>query len=184
VPKGVKTGQARKGTLAKDGLKRCGAKACRHGMDLQPVSNFAKTKLTNKYKDGLFTFCLTCRADYDNLRYYRNRDKEIARSNAYAQRDAAGFPGLRNHRRQKLSQTYGLTPTDYLALFNLQCGRCEICQSEFPTLWLNPIDHCHRTGRVCGLLCYSCNSAIGKLGESSEMIMRAAEYVRTRKEAG
>lgn len=42
------------------------------------------------------------------------------------------------------------------------------------------IDHCHDTGRVRGVLCWDCNSAIGKLGDNKEGIQRALQYL-TRK---
>ncbi|MFJ3233170.1 endonuclease VII domain-containing protein [Streptomyces sp. NPDC086787] len=38
------------------------------------------------------------------------------------------------------------------------------------------VDHCHKTGRVRGVLCFNCNSAIGKLGDSPDAVRRAAAY--------
>ncbi|MFE5188252.1 endonuclease VII domain-containing protein [Streptomyces sp. NPDC056628] len=38
------------------------------------------------------------------------------------------------------------------------------------------VDHCHETGRVRGVLCFNCNSAIGKLGDDPDAVRRAAAY--------
>ncbi|MEU7056457.1 endonuclease domain-containing protein [Streptomyces sp. NPDC046197] len=39
------------------------------------------------------------------------------------------------------------------------------------------VDHCRKTGRVRGVLCFNCNSAIGKLGGDPDAVGRAAAYL-------
>lgn len=39
------------------------------------------------------------------------------------------------------------------------------------------VDHRHGTGRVRGVLCFNCNSAIGKLGDDPDAVRRAAAYL-------
>lgn len=39
------------------------------------------------------------------------------------------------------------------------------------------VDHDHETGKVRGLLCKSCNLAIGKFKESVEIVRRALAYL-------
>ncbi|MGW5421011.1 endonuclease domain-containing protein [Streptomyces sp. NPDC003943] len=39
------------------------------------------------------------------------------------------------------------------------------------------VDHCHETGRVRGVLCFNCNSAIGKLGDDPDVLRRAIAYL-------
>ncbi|MFE5866619.1 endonuclease VII domain-containing protein [Streptomyces virginiae] len=39
------------------------------------------------------------------------------------------------------------------------------------------VDHCHKTGRVRGVLCFNCNVGLGLLKESPDRIRRAAEYL-------
>lgn len=50
---------------------------------------------------------------------------------------------------------------------------CAICQS-FNNL---VVDHDHTTGKVRGLLCQNCNSAIGKLRESPALFSAALAYL-------
>ena len=40
------------------------------------------------------------------------------------------------------------------------------------------VDHCHTTGKVRGLLCNSCNVALGNLNDDYQRILNAAEYIR------
>lgn len=39
------------------------------------------------------------------------------------------------------------------------------------------VDHCHDTGRVRGMLCHGCNTALGKLGDNVAGLRRALEYL-------
>jgi hypothetical protein len=53
---------------------------------------------------------------------------------------------------QRVQKLYDLAPGEYDALFQLQGGRCFICQRESKTIRL-AVDHDHATGKVRGLLC-------------------------------
>ncbi|MEU5433344.1 endonuclease domain-containing protein [Streptomyces sp. NPDC020719] len=39
------------------------------------------------------------------------------------------------------------------------------------------VDHRRRTGKVPGVRCFNCNSAIGKLGDDPDTVRRAAAYL-------
>lgn len=39
------------------------------------------------------------------------------------------------------------------------------------------VDHRHETGRVRGVLCFNCNSAIGTLGDDPDTFRRAIAYL-------
>ncbi len=54
-------------------------------------------------------------------------------------------------------------------------GVCEICSKQFEVLVL---DHCHRTGQVRGWLCRNCNLGMGLLGDSQELLLQAAVYLK------
>ena len=82
--------------------------------------------------------------------------------------------------RARRLQRYGLTPDLYDALWAQQNGGCAICaQSLEPSLH---VDHDHVTGAVRGLLCNSCNSALGLFRDNTMVLLRAVEYLRTHKE--
>lgn len=84
------------------------------------------------------------------------------------------------NRRAKL-RGYGLTESSYAALKKVQNNRCAICgvdetSSRCPAGRLG-IDHDHSTGKVRGLLCSRCNSAIGLLYDCPEILQSAARYL-------
>ena len=57
----------------------------------------------------------------------------------------------------QLKHRYGITMDDYDQMFEQQNGKCLICSREEKLV----VDHSHKTGRVRGLLCNSCNKSVG-----------------------
>ncbi len=66
----------------------------------------------------------------------------------------------------------------YQALFDLQSGRCALCNKVWNKRPLMQ-DHCHKTGMIRGLLCQKCNTALGLFGDSPEMIKKVLEYLES-----
>jgi hypothetical protein len=73
---------------------------------------------------------------------------------------------------------YGLTPDTYQQLFKIQNNCCDICGNVFTRTKNTHIDHCHTTNVVRGLLCHGCNTAIGLLKESPEILKSALKYLQ------
>lgn len=40
------------------------------------------------------------------------------------------------------------------------------------------IDHCHTTGKVRGVLCDDCNTSLGKMKDSAELLQKAIDYLK------
>ena len=78
-------------------------------------------------------------------------------------------------RRDHLRKSYGLTESEVVEILTSQDGLCAICQSA-PAIH---IDHDHRTGAVRGMLCFRCNAALGQLGDSPDVLVRATRYLLT-----
>ena len=85
----------------------------------------------------------------------RNRDMVNAKARAYTARNPETI------RACKLKQTYGLTIVEWGKLFSAQGGRCAICLSTTTTGRNWHTDHDHSTGKVRGILCHRCNTALG-----------------------
>lgn len=71
---------------------------------------------------------------------------------------------------------YGLTQEAFDRLYESQEGRCAICSGTISGRNCH-VDHDHGSGTVRGLLCFNCNSALGKLGDSPRLLRRAAHYL-------
>jgi Autographiviridae endonuclease VII len=77
--------------------------------------------------------------------------------------------------RNQVFTRYGLTRESYNDLLESQDGLCDICAEPME---LPCIDHDHVTGEVRGLLCVSCNAAIGQFHDSVEVLESAIAYLR------
>lgn len=74
----------------------------------------------------------------------------------------------------------GITMQRYRELLTEQGGVCALCGEARKGWTLGAdlhIDHCHDSGRVRGLLCGDCNTAIGRFGDDPVKLRRAADYL-------
>jgi hypothetical protein len=75
---------------------------------------------------------------------------------------------------------HGLTYQRHQELLVEQDHRCALCRREWSG-WggrYGPhIDHDHDTGRVRGLLCGDCNTALGRFGDNADLLRRAITYL-------
>ncbi|MEU9102717.1 endonuclease VII domain-containing protein [Streptomyces sp. NPDC048361] len=149
--------------------------------------------------DGLQVYCRECSSEY-----YRKRQEAKGRTvrsrvavpeghkrcpqcekvKPYSEweRNRASSDGWASYcrtcraQRNRISyfhRKYGLTPAQLDALVADQQGICCICLSA-PA---QHVDHCHETGRVRGVLCFSCNAALGQFKDRPDVMRRAATYV-------
>jgi len=75
---------------------------------------------------------------------------------------------------------YGLDKDDFLKLAERQDYKCAVCltdASEHPHSL--GVDHDHATNEIRGLLCVSCNTALGWLNDDPDNANRAAQYLRS-----
>jgi len=75
--------------------------------------------------------------------------------------------------RVKTYRRYGLSVNDYFSLLEKQNGKCKVCNEEKKLV----IDHNHKTGKVRGLLCLNCNTALGHLKDNKEIMLSAIKYL-------
>jgi hypothetical protein len=87
------------------------------------------------------------------------------------------------HRDWWLKRNYGLSLVAWEAMFDGQGRRCAICGTADANSrkgWQT--DHDHETGRVRGILCMSCNTFLGLLGDTYTKVVgrieRIKEYLR------
>lgn len=79
--------------------------------------------------------------------------------------------------KRHLERKFGITVEQYETLFHQQNGTCAICLSA-PTLERRlAVDHCHKTKIIRGLLCFSCNSALGHFKDDPNILRKAAVYL-------
>ncbi len=83
--------------------------------------------------------------------------------------------------RHLLWEKYRIREADYFSLLKSQGGVCAICggppkgQGEINGRY--SVDHDHETGAVRGLLCSPCNTGIGHLKDSADLVAKALAYL-------
>lgn len=77
----------------------------------------------------------------------------------------------REWQRRKL---YGVTPEKFESMSASADDKCLGCEKEVSL----QVDHDHRTGRIRGLLCGSCNRGLGLLQDDPETLRRLLTYLK------
>jgi hypothetical protein len=116
---------------------------------------------------------------FDKKEYYQNnKESKLLYAREYYKRS-------KDKRKNKyLTRNYGLTLEEFQTLHDNQHGLCAICgepektrESRTKEVRSLAVDHCHTTGKVRGLLCYECNTGIGKLKDDISLMRKAIEYL-------
>lgn len=82
----------------------------------------------------------------------------------------------RIHVKSRLHK-YGLESKEYKQLLIEQAGLCKICMRAGGRKLV--IDHSHETGKVRGLLCQTCNTALGKFQDNPTILQSAIDYLNS-----
>ena len=148
-------------------MARLAEKKCGKCGQMLPLAEFHKS---TKASDGHQSWCKACNREKTNEWRARNREhvnKYAADWRAQNKEAIAGYK-----RRLK----YDITDDQFNDLRDAQAGKCAICarQMEFAC-----VDHCHSTGEVRGLLCASCNIAIGHMKDDPGRLRAAAAYLES-----
>jgi hypothetical protein len=126
-------------------------------------------------------------SNFENPIPNRERAKKFAKKNPervkkYMEQWLENHPEQRKvFMRNSRIRKYGIQPEIYYKLLNEQENRCAICKQEEEKRNLS-IDHCHKTGRVRGLLCSNCNRGIGFLKDNVQFLKNAVQYLAENKE--
>lgn len=122
----------------------------------------------------------------EELQARRQRDYEKFKEN----RKSAGrryYAGHREEIAQKRKRygnrftlkKYGLTSIQYAEMLGAQHGVCAVCNKPEASKSRRhlTVDHDHKTGKVRGLLCSKCNTALGLLGDNTMLVDALGRYV-------
>jgi hypothetical protein len=112
------------------------------------------------------------------MKQWREQNKEKVKKNnraSYKRRNERDPEREYQRRRDSaIYSKYGLRPHEYEELLEKFNNSCAICGSTKQLC----IDHDHYTNEIRGILCKTCNTAIGLLGDSFEGLKVALEYLK------
>ncbi|GHA88503.1 recombination endonuclease VII [Streptomyces tendae] len=173
-----------------------GSKKCSTCQRVLPAGAFASNR---SRPDGRQTNCRECAAEYHRRRqeargkavrvkvpvprgHKRCPQCEEVKPHSDWERNRSSSDGWASYcpecraernRTGYFKRKYGLAPAELDAMIAEQQGVCCICL----TARAEHVDHCRETGRVRGVLCFSCNAALGQFKDRPDAIRRAAAYV-------
>ena len=83
------------------------------------------------------------------------------------------------YQEQHLKRSYGITLNEYNQMLMKQNYCCRTCGTTEPGGKHGKfmVDHCHSTSKVRGLLCKSCNIALGEVKDNRQTLMNMLEYL-------
>ena len=119
--------------------------------------------------------CTKCRKRKWNSEFYTRPDGSI---HSYCNSCRLSDGIIRERKRN-----YGINEIEYQRMLKIQKDKCLICkQSEYRkdrngNIQPLSVDHCHKIGKVRGLLCFRCNAGLGNFNDNPEILKQAAKYL-------
>jgi hypothetical protein len=145
-------------------------KTCRQCNLVKPLKDFYNEP---RVKDGKQARCKACHGK--TTEKYRKKNPEI-----YRKASLKNWHSLDAEKRQaRWIKRYGITANDYKQLLEKQASVCKICQKPCSSRQFLSVDHCHKTGKVRGLLCVKCNTALGMLDDNIQHFETAIKYLKS-----
>lgn len=151
----------------------------------------------SKSKTGHQSRCKECDKKWHAERYLRDKEKIRVQTKKWRSSNkeridkkssewkAANPEKVKKYQRaSNLRKNFGVEISEYDSMFLSQNGKCAICgkNEEFihhrtgkPAMLA--VDHCHKTGKVRGLLCKLCNTALGHFKDDISVLLKAINYL-------
>lgn len=141
-------------------------KKCSKCEIIKPIDNFHKS---NTQIDGHHTYCKDCQKEYKK-EYYSRPGVKIKFS--------------KSCKKTFIKRVYSLSIDEFKILLEKQNNVCKICKQpekgidrRSKLIKQLSTDHCHKTGKVRGLLCRNCNQGLGHFKDSIKFLIEAAKYL-------
>jgi hypothetical protein len=143
--------------------KRTGHRWCNKCQDFRPLREFTRSKARRSGYQSL------CKAHCKIAQY------------AWCSKNAVRLRRIRLRHKLKAAN---ITVEEFETLMMRQNGKCAVCdEPETTTYKRTPrslsIDHCHQTGKIRGLLCTRCNTALGLLRENIAIVNKLGAYIKS-----
>lgn len=124
--------------------------------------------------------CYICHKSHGDAWRKANPEKHNAKH-----RSGEGKELFKAYRKKwALKTRYNLTLEQYNAMLMTQNGVCLICNGNQSTRRALVVDHCHRSGKVRGLLCDPCNIGLANFRENKESLKNAITYLAALRTVG
>lgn len=154
-------------------------KTCSRCKTEKPIKQFHQSKST---KDGLYPLCNVC-SQAAKAKTRKAKPTSLSASKTYKTRYKSKNPQRqKEYERRRGLAKFGLTIEDYYRLLDTQNNCCAICKKHEDCFKVAlAVDHDHITNKIRGLLCSSCNTALGLLNDSIPLLKASISYLEDNK---
>lgn len=150
----------------------------------KPIKRYGKTDFEKRSK-----LCITC---FNKTKFKKEKEKLLEKQCIECKNILSisefSFTGSGYFRSKciqcsNLLHSFKINRNDYNDLLISQNHKCKICNSNEIAKTIRgkqrnlAVDHCHSTGKIRGLLCTNCNSALGSFFDKKELLLRAINYL-------
>lgn len=127
--------------------------------------------------------CKVCGVEKNIFDFYAGRKECKDCKNAAAKQWRKDNPEnvekhLKRMRERAKERRYKITQLEFDKLLKDQKNKCAICSNKFKDSKDTHIDHCHNSSKVRGLLCNSCNVALGQFQDNIEFMENSIKYLK------
>src|SRR6266849_488145 len=139
----------------------------------KPLEEFHKTK---NHKDGRHQKCKACAKIYTAFRYKEKREEILAKNLIWKNNNRERHRWL--NKNNKYQKRYGITIDQKVELIKAQNNKCMICLQDMGLFSKAFVDHDHKTRKVRGILCDSCNRGIANFKVNTDLLQSAIRYLQ------
>lgn len=110
--------------------------------------------------------------------YLKNKEKIFVYNKNKREKDPFSF-NVKNT-LSKFKGRYGIKISfeEYIKLYKLANGKCEICNNADSRNARVSLDHCHKSLKIRGFLCGKCNMALGVFKDDISLLNNAVLYLK------
>lgn len=126
------------------------------------------------------------------IRYNENKETYNSASSKYywENKEACNLNAKKHYQKNKLKykennlrNKHDISFEDFESFLQIQDNQCKIYHCELDNAKNTHIDHCHSSGKIRGILCSNCNTALGKFKDCIEFLQSAIQYIKINKES-
>jgi hypothetical protein len=129
--------------------------------------------------------CTVCKIDKDDSLFVKRSNRKSGVQSYCKECHNKKMRGSYNSDYMKnydLVKNYNITLNQFKEMSINQNDRCAICYVHILDISAKHkktlcVDHCHKTGKIRGLLCDRCNRGIGLFKEDIKIMLKAIEYI-------
>lgn len=131
--------------------------------------------------------CTTCNIDKPVDDFYKRNDRPTKRTSSCKKcrrEKQQKYWSPKQQKNYRLLKQFGISIEEYKSMLEDQNYLCKICnkpetaRSNVGRIKDLAVDHCHKTGKIRGLLCQSCNVALGHFDDSLDKLESAIKYLK------